>query len=563
MRNDFGKLFLSKGVNYYSCDLPLSKILDFLGFHGDSDMEDLGSFVSEHMIESADFIDHYARPKLYTWSITGERIDYVRISPDHEYIMEKLLKFGSVRKSASGESTWMYHFVSGYLISDSGLFCTITLTAQTAYAIGKYGDSSLREKFLPGYISTENPWIGATFYSETQGGSDLGSNNTIAEMTSEGWTLKGTDKYFASDAGLADGAVVTAKFRHGYGVRNIALFFVPAMNEDGTLNYSLRRIKDKLGTNAVPTGEVEFHNSKAYLLGDSGSGIYYSMEVLTISRIDDAIAATGIARKSLWEAYLYANRRVAFGKTIIDHPLLARDFLEMESELEATLYLSLYAASKFSSTCSDLPPYSDEYHYARLLSHITKNMASSAASEITRYSMEVFGGNGFLEEFPAAKFHRDALVTSIWEGTSNIQALDMLEAMKKKDAHSLLFRDMKKLVSGIGNGKIQENLHSIMDKTENEVDKIMGSENPEIQAKDILKILGTMASAVIMYAACSPQNQVEDDSSLNMAHLYLYRHFSLELKPIMELLTDRRPLKWMDAGKVRYNGKGVQNSTGN
>ena len=553
MRNDFGKLFLSKGVNYYAGDLPLSRILSFLGFKGDSDMEDLGSFVSDHMLESADFIDHSARPRLYTWGIEGERIDYVRISPDHEYILAKLLKLGSVRKSASGEFPWMYHFVSGYLISDSGLFCTITLTAQTAYALRKYGDDSVRKKYLPKYLSTENPWLGATFYSETQGGSDLGSNNTTAEMTEKGWTLNGTDKYFASDAGLADGAVVTAKFRPGYGVRNIALFFVPALKNDGKLNYSIRRLKDKLGTVAVPTGEVEFHDSEAYLLGDSSRGIYYGMEVLTISRIDDAIAATGIARKALWEAYLYANRRVAFGKTIIDHPLLARDFLEMESELEASLYLTLYAASRFSSTCSDLPPYSDEYHYARLLSHISKNMASATASDITRYSMEVFGGNGFLEEFPVAKFHRDALVTSIWEGTSNIQALDMIEVMKKKNAHLLLFKDMKNLVSAINNRKVQDNLYSILDKTEKDIERIAGSGNIEVQAKDILRILGEMASVVIMYAAVSSQDQGEDDSNLNMADLYLFRHFSIESVPILDLLTDRKPLRWMNAGKVRHD----------
>ena len=555
MRNDFGKLFLSKGVNYFTGDLPLSRILNFLGFNGDQDMKDLGSFVSEHMIESADFIDHSARPRLYTWGITGERIDYVRVSPDHEYILAKLLKLGSVRKSASGKFPWMYHFVSGYLISDSGLFCTITLTAQTAYALGKYGDSSVRDKYLPGYISAEKPWLGATFYSETQGGSDLGSNNTTAELSSNRWTLNGTDKYFASDAGLADGAIVTAKFRPGYGVRNIALFFVPALKEDGTLNYSIRRLKDKLGTVAVPTGEVEFHNSEAYLLGDSARGIYYGMEVLTISRIDDAIAATGIARKSLWEAYLYANTRVAFGKTIIDHPLLARDFLEMESELEASLYLSLYAASRFSSTCSDLPPYSDEYHYARLLSHISKNMASSAASDITRYSMEVFGGNGFLEEFPVAKFHRDALVTSIWEGTSNIQALDMIEVMKKKDAHSFLFRDMKNLVSGIDNRKVQENLNLIMDETEKNVVRIIGSGNVEVQAKDLLKILGEMASMVIMYAAGCSRNPGEDESSLNMADLYMHRHFSIESGPVLDLLTDTGPLRWMDAGLTKRNNQ--------
>ncbi|MHB8562297.1 MAG: acyl-CoA dehydrogenase family protein [Thermoplasmataceae archaeon] len=551
MRNDFGKLFLSRGVNYYTEDVPLSYVIDFLGFTGDKDMKELGSFVSEHLIESADFIDHWAKPRLYTWGIEGKRIDYVRISPDHEYMISKLQKLGSVRKSASGEHPWMYHFISGYLISDSGIFCTLTLTAQTAYAIGKYGDRSIREKYFSKYISHDNPWLGATFYSETQGGSDLGANNTTAEEKETGWILNGADKYFASDAGLADGAIVTAKFRPGYGVKNIALFFVPAFKDDGSMNYSIRRLKEKLGTIAVPTGEVEFHDSTGYLLGDSRKGIYYGMEILTISRLDDAIAAVGIARKSLWEAYIYANRRSTFGKKIIDHPLLLRDFLEMESELEASLYLSLYAASRFSTSCSDVPPYTDDYHYARLLSHISKNMASSTSSEITRYSMEIFGGNGFLEEFPVAKFHRDALVTSIWEGTSNIQALDMIEVMKRKNAHSLLFDDLSQMIGKMNNKTVQDSLGCLLEKTRKNIGEIIGSENVEVQAKEILKILGTLISAVLMYAVTFSASSRNDTSRFNLPDLYLYRHFSIEIRPSLELITDKKPLVWMNAGKIK------------
>lgn len=550
MRNYFGKLFLSKGVNYYTEDVPLSNVIEFLGFKGDSDIRDLGSFVSEHLIESADFIDHWAKPRLYTWGIEGQRIDYVRISPDHEYIISKLQKLGSVRKSASGEYPWLYHFISGYLISDSGIFCTLTLTAQTAYALSKYGNSFIKEKYLARYISQDDPWLGATFYSETQGGSDLGANNTTAEEKENGWLINGTDKYFASDAGLADGAIVTAKFRPGYGVKNIALFFVPALKDDGSMNYSIRRLKEKLGTVAVPTGEVEFHDSMAYLLGESGKGIYYGMEVLTVSRVDDAIAAVGIARKALWEAYIYANRRSTFGKKIIDHPLLLRDFLEMESELEASLYLSLYAASRFSTSYSDIPPYTDNYHYARLLSHISKNMASSTSSDITRYSMEIFGGNGFLEEFPIAKFHRDALVTSIWEGTSNIQALDMMEVMRKKNAHLLLFDDLTRIISKIDNKNIQSILAGILDSTGKNIREIINSGNAEVQAKEILKSLGSLISVVLMYTVTSSSSIEDESSRFNLADLYLYRHFSIEIKPVLQIVTDKKPLLWMNAGKV-------------
>ncbi|EQD66778.1 acyl-CoA dehydrogenase domain-containing protein, partial [mine drainage metagenome] len=433
-------------------------------------------------------------------SVLGKRIDYVRISPDHEYILKKLLGFGVVKKSASGDFPWLYHFISGYLISDSGIFCTLTLTAQTAYALAKYGSDELKEKFLKMYIKGENNWLGATYYSETQGGSDLGANNTVAVPQDGKWILNGKDKYFASDAGLADGALVTAKIREGYGVRNLSLFFVPALHENGEPNYEIRRLKDKLGTVAVPTGEVEFHDSSGYLIGEEKNGVYYAMEVLTVSRIDDALAAVGIARKSLWEAFFFANKRESFGKKIIEHPILLRDFLELESELEASTFLSLFTAKMFSDASKSLPPYSSEYNFARLLSHVAKNMASDTSTAVTRYSMEIFGGIGFFEEFPAAKFHRDALVTSIWEGTSNIQALDMMEVILKKKAHVKMLEVFSNLISKIPDAEVREKLVKIKTLVENEISGLSGGHEEEAYFKEILKLIGKFTSTVLMYS---------------------------------------------------------------
>ncbi|EQD30792.1 acyl-CoA dehydrogenase domain-containing protein, partial [mine drainage metagenome] len=133
-------------------------------------------------------------------------------------------------------------------------------TAQTAYALQKYADSGTKDRFLSKYLDPDDPWYGATYYTEIQGGSDLGSNRASASFQDGKWTISSDDKYFASNAGLADGAIITARPDGSEsGVKGLSIFFVPARNSRGELNYNVRRLKDKLGTISVPTGEVEMH----------------------------------------------------------------------------------------------------------------------------------------------------------------------------------------------------------------------------------------------------------------------------------------------------------------
>ncbi len=268
MQNRFSDIFLSKGINYFIADKPLQETINHFSFHTDEALPGLGDYISSELIESLDFIDHYAKPVLQTWSVMGDRIDYVRISPDHARVLQTLQEYGIVNRLEGNPADLMHHFLSGYLISDSGIFCTLTLTAQTAYIIQKYGSKELKEKFLGKFFSSRNPWYGATFYTEIQGGSDLGANRTIAHKEGDKILLEGGDKYFASDSGIADGALVTARFKDSPpGAKGISLFFVPSHLDDGTPNYNIRRLKDKLGTTAVPTGEVEFNGSIAYQIG--------------------------------------------------------------------------------------------------------------------------------------------------------------------------------------------------------------------------------------------------------------------------------------------------------
>ncbi|MCL4322924.1 MAG: acyl-CoA dehydrogenase family protein [Candidatus Thermoplasmatota archaeon] len=539
MKDQFHEIFKSKGINYFTQDQPMREFLNFFKFEGDSDIEELGKYVSEELIEIMDFVDHNGKPELITWNPDGKRIDYVRLSPEHKKALKRLQDFGVVIKSASGNVPWMYHFVSGYLISDSGIFCSLTLTAQTAYALKKYykGD----EKFLEHFLDGSDPWYGATFYSETQGGSDLGANKTRATETKNGWVLNGSDKYFASNAGIADGAVVIA-MAGDKGIRSLVTFFMPAARKSGEPNFTIRRLKNKLGTVAVPTGEVEFSDSEAYLLGERNKGIYYAMEILTISRVDDAMAAVGIARKAFWEAYLFAERRATFGKTINSHPLMRKDITSLEAELEGAIILSLYAAKLFSDVVEVEPPYNDSYHYARFITHLSKNIAAWSSVHVTQYSMEIFGGIGFFEEFPIAKFHRDALVTSIWEGTSNIQALEMMETIAKKGVATVFFDDLKRRMERVKDTFLKEKLETRIKFAEEQFESLVKSGSFERGSKDLLKIFGNVLSLALLSEAGS---ELGSQRLIGISEIYDIISFENNRIGFEDLFENMELVNWM------------------
>lgn len=496
MQNRFSDIFLSYGVNYFTDDKPLQEAIKNLEISGKASLSELGAYVSTNLVESLDFIDHYAKPVLQTWSIMGERIDYVRISPDHAHVLQRLQEYRVISGLEGKPADLMHHFLSGYLISDSGIFCTLTLTAQTAYILQKYGTEELKERFLKKFFLKENPWYGATFYTEVHGGSDLGANRTIALEENGKTLLTGQDKYFASDSGIADAALVTARFSNSpSGAKGISLFLVPSHHEDGSPNYIIRRLKNKLGTVAVPTGEVEFDRSEAFQIGNQKNGIYLAMEALVISRIDDAIAAVGIARKALWEALLYTRKRTAFGRKLIDHPLMKRDLVELEVSMESALVLSLIASNAFNRVSMIEPPYNSEYQVARILGNIAKTLSAEVSAQVTRYSMEILGGIGFLEEFPMAKFHRDSIVTSIWEGTSNIQALEVMEVFLRHNGMGLMKDYLEERAGKITDRKFADDIRKHISSA---LDKIRGwfeSSNPEFYAKEALTNLGNLVAA--------------------------------------------------------------------
>jgi acyl-CoA dehydrogenase len=433
------------GRNHFTVDRPFQTVLQFhLGRV--PDLSQLGEFAGKDLYEVADYIDKFAHPEHIMWSIDGERVDRAWMDPSEMRVLEWLTKEAGVNQGPYRRGDWFEHFASLYLIADPGIGCILTVTNQTAYAIHKYGDFTARS-FLPSLLGETDPIrYGATWFTEIQGGSDLGANRVRADSRGGRWTIDGDTKYFASNAGLANLALVTARVGpEGQGAKGLGLFLVPEFDHDGNRNFLIRRLKKKSGTVGVPTGEVEFHHAEAHLLGAAEKGIYYTLENLIVSRLANSVAALGIARKAYLEAFYYTQARSAFGRRLIDHPLVRRDLLDLEVAIEGALALTFLAIDAFQKSWTDTPPYGPGYHYARLLTHITKNVTADMSAYVTKVAMELHGGLGFLQEFPIERWHREALITPIWEGPSNIQALDLLEVIAKKDAGKTLLEEVDRM----------------------------------------------------------------------------------------------------------------------
>lgn len=393
--------------------------------------------------------DRAGTPWVRMFDRFGKRVDEILFPPEYWAMLKKGYQSGVVWRAFEDQSLLSaYLFLGITAFYDPGLACPYTVSLATAVPLEKYGDPWLRERFLPRMLRKDGAvWQGATWMTEIKGGSDLGANvETVAMPAGDRWLLTG-DKYFASNAG-AELAVVAARPRGaGPDVRGLALFLLPRYRANGDLNYSIRRLKDKIATRSVPTGEVELRESEAYLLGPAEWGIYLILEVLNVSRVANSVGSVALAQRAMADALAFAERRVAFGKVILEHALLRKQFDERLSGLRAAFALAWEAARLLDEVWQERPPYSPRYHLFRLVAHLAKYWTAEFAAQTAKWSMEVHGGLGTLEEYGVERWLREAMILAIWEGTPHRQALDALEVMERKQAHRALFQHLSSSAS--------------------------------------------------------------------------------------------------------------------
>jgi acyl-CoA dehydrogenase len=323
---------------------------------------------------------------------------------------------------------FQYLFVQG----EFGLMCPISVTDTSIHLIRKFGSNSLQDYLLPRMLSADlsTMWKGTQFMTEKAGGSDVGAIETIARQQDGVWRLYG-EKWFCSHTD-ADVALMLARPEGApAGTRGLALFALPRHTRDGARNaYRIVRLKDKLGTKSMASGEIRLEGAEAYLVGQPDAGLKQMMEQVNLSRLSHGVRAAAMMRRCVNEALAAARGRTAFGQTVADFPLMRRQLMKLLVPAEQALSMALCTADALGRGATT---------ELRILTGLLKLRACRDNAVVATGAMEARGGNGYIEDWVNPRLIRDAQVGLLWEGTSNINALDVINrAVGKTSAHLAL-----------------------------------------------------------------------------------------------------------------------------
>jgi acyl-CoA dehydrogenase len=321
-----------------------------------------------------------------------------------------------------------------FVQAEFGLCCPVSMTDSLTRTLRKFGAPELVARYLPALTSQDMDALaqGAMFMTEHGAGSDVGATATVARPAADGaWRLHG-DKWFCSNPDAALAMVLARPEGAVAGTKGLALFLLPRELADGMPNaYRILGLKDKLGTRSMASGEIRLEGATAYLVGELGRGFAQMTDMINNSRLSNGVRAAGLMRRALSEALFVANERRAFGKRLVELPLMQRQLVKMMvwTEQARTMMLqtaaALGAADRGDAAAREL---------ARILTPLIKFRACRDARKVTGDAMEVRGGCGYIEEWTEPRLLRDAHLGSIWEGTSNIVAIDVLRSIRKGGA---------------------------------------------------------------------------------------------------------------------------------
>jgi len=440
----------SRGLNLFRAD-PYAAALSArylppeLHAHLLPHLDRLGALAGSRLDELATIADRNP-PTLSVRNRSGQDESHIHKHP--AYIdMERLAygEFGlaalSHRGGVLGWSAPMppaakYALSHLFVQAEFGLCCPVSMTDSLARTLRKFGDPALVERVLPQVTSQDFDELrqGAMFMTEQGAGSDVSATSTRAELQDDGtWRLYG-DKWFCSNAD-AGFAMVLARSESVDGLKGVSLFLLPRDLPDGTHNaYRILRLKDKLGTRSMASGEIRLEGAHAWLVGERGKGFQQMADMINNSRLSNGMRAAGLMRRAVTEAIYFAQHRRAFGKRLIEMPLMRRQLIKMTVWAEQARSVMFQTATALDRAEHD--PHAAAL--ARIMTPLIKFRACRDARKVTGDGMEVRGGCGYIEEFVEARLVRDAHLGSIWEGTSNIVALDVLRAIQKTDALAAL-----------------------------------------------------------------------------------------------------------------------------
>ncbi|HYZ31198.1 MAG TPA: acyl-CoA dehydrogenase family protein [Crenalkalicoccus sp.] len=325
-----------------------------------------------------------------------------------------------------------------FVQAEFGLCCPLSMTDSLARTLRRFGEPGLVARYLPALTATDMDALcqGAMFMTEQGAGSDIAATAVLAEPAEDGsWRLSG-DKWFCSNPDAGAALVLARRAAGPPGLRGVSLFLLPRERPDGTRNaYRIVRLKDKLGTRSMASGEVRLEGALAFLVGEPEAGFRQMADMVNNSRLSNGMRAAGMMRRAVTEALFVAHRRVAFGKRLVEMPLMRRQLLKLLVPAEQARTMMFQAAEALRRADAGEK---GAYALTRILTPLLKFRACRDARRVTGDAMEVRGGCGYIEEWPDARLLRDSHIGSIWEGTSNIVVLDVLRAIAREGALPVL-----------------------------------------------------------------------------------------------------------------------------
>ncbi|MES9683271.1 acyl-CoA dehydrogenase family protein, partial [Gottfriedia acidiceleris] len=440
-------------MNLYKEDRNLQMILgkyfneDFFTW-ANRELEEFGELCANEIDQRAIHTDREGQPRLIKYDAYGNDISHVWVNEGYKQTVKDTYNRGIVSyihkliPELGIKGNYIYSYAQGYLLSqtEAGFYCPVTLSMAATFLVERYADEALKEKYLPHLLSTGEIELyeGATFLTERQGGSDVGANVVKAVNENDYYRIYG-EKYFASNAGQCGITTILARIEGApSGSKGLSLFLVPWKNDDGTNNgFTIRRLKDKLGVRAVPSGEVEFNGAKAFLIGDPSRGINYMMEALNLSRICNAVASVGIMRRAYVEAKKYAENRPAFGQILTNFPMIKETLAKLATIQEVQTSAVFNLVALYDRVVGKENGTSEEHTLVRLLIALLKMRTAEEAIHFSHEAIEMHGGNGYIEDFVTPRLLRDAQVLTVWEGTANILGLEILRLFNKMNGYQV------------------------------------------------------------------------------------------------------------------------------
>jgi acyl-CoA dehydrogenase len=475
MLPDYAEFEQASGLDWYSLDPNLGALLDrHLPDPGDRSLAEehvgrFGALVGQVIAPRAEVTDKHG-PVLSRYDRWGQEVDEVVHHPTWTQNKADLVRNGfvSLEALAGRPVPGVVTASVSYLVSqaETAIYCGLGMTSGAADIVERYAPAAARDDLL-GRLRSLDPaeaWEGGMFLTERQGGSDVGANTTRAVQDGDEWVLSG-EKHFCSNVDAEVFIVLARPDGAPAGSRGLATYIVPRILPDGSANgFRIKRLKPKLGTVGVPTGEVSLDGARAWLAGGSGAvevggasdaardgrGINRMMEMVNGSRFGVALMGLGIHRRSFLEAAIYAARRAQFGNRIDSYPLVRETLVDMLVDLEAGMAATYECAAAARGA--------QDGESGRLVRRILVPLAKMRCTRMALWAasngLEILGGNGYMEDWPMARQLRDAQCHTIWEGTENILCIDVRRAMRGEQAHVALLARVERALETASGHKV-------------------------------------------------------------------------------------------------------------